>query len=120
MKSRFLISCLLLLLVLAGGAFAQMQVQRVCDEMTELLKASAGEEEATKFEAARVLWEKNQGFLSALVKHERVDAVSESFSRAGAFLSEATEDEYRAEVSQLIGRLWLIREYDQLTFRSIF
>lgn len=120
MKARFLIACLLLALVLSGGVLAQWQVQSTCDEITQLIEDSYGEEEVTRFEQARELWQKREAFLSALVRHDRIDAVSESFSRAGAFLSEQTEDEYQAEIAQLIGRLKLIREYDQVTFRSVF
>ena len=69
---------------------------------------------------AKQKWESHVVVLSVLIRHDRVDQVTESFARAEEFLKKGTEDECGAEIAQILTKLTWLREYDKPGFRSIF
>ena len=108
----------LLLAIGIGGVLALRRTERLCDALSAGLDASYSDGEA--FQQAYDLWKHNTSYFSALVSHDHVDAISDSFSMADGFLAEGTMDEYHAELGNLLQQLSLLREYDLLTVRSLF
>ena len=117
MRWRVWTACGLLLLAVCAGTVTQLWMQELCDSLCSTLWDEPWEQGVPK---ARQLWERHIVLLSVLIRHDRVDQVSEGFARAEAFLQMGTEDECRAEITGLIAKLTRLREYDKPGFRSIF
>ena len=117
MKWRVWTACGLLLLAVCVGTVVQFWVESLCDELCDVLREAP---QAQDLLWAKQQWEKHIVLLSVLIRHDRVDQVSEAFARAEAFLQMETEDECRAEIAGIISKLTWLREYDKPGFRSIF
>lgn len=106
----------MLALILCMGVYTQYRIELLCDDLHMLLAAETDE----SFWRAKHLWDRNVTVLSVFIRHDRIDNITESFARAGAFLSVGTTDEHQAEVAQLITELTWLQEYDRPNLRSIF
>lgn len=116
-KWRVWMACGLLLLAVCIGTITQIWIEDLCDELCYILRE---EPQSQGLPQAKQQWEKHIIVLSVLIRHDRVDQVSEAFARAEAFLQMGTEDECRAETAEVISKLTWLREYDRPGFRSIF
>ena len=112
MRWRIWVAVLLLAAVLTGGLVTRRRTEELCREMGSLLVSG-------EFERSYALWQECTPFFSALVTHDRVDAVSQSYARADAFFRAGTGDEYRSEMQNTLLQLSLLMDYDRLTVRSI-
>lgn len=117
MKMRVVLAFGLLALVLIAGYAAQYRMELFCDELRLLLKDTVSSE---SFLQAKKKWNNHVTALSVMIRHDRVDNITEAFSRAEAFLAAGTNDEFRAEVAQIISKLTWLREYDRPSVRSVF
>ncbi len=117
LKLRVALAFGLLALVLCVGSVTQYRMEGLCNELCDLLRdESAGE----SFSKAKERWSDHITLLSVMIRHDRIDNITEAFARAEAFLQADTEDEFRAEKAQIVSKLIWLREYDRPSFRSIF
>ena len=117
MKWRSWVACGMLVLILCVGLLIQYKIELLCNDLCQLIQR---DEEWESFTEAHTLWKDHITALSVLIRHDRIDNITESFARAEAFLQDDTIDEYRAEIAQLISKLVWLREYDRPSFRSVF
>ena len=117
MKWRVWVACGLLLAVVALGITTQYWIESLCDDLCRLLQTLPRENTLPE---AKERWEDRVLVLSMLIRHDRVDQVTEAFVRSEQFLQMGTEDECAAEIAEIMSRLKWLREYDKPNFRSIF
>jgi hypothetical protein len=81
-----------------------------------MLQAESGDDAALA--QAHAQWDGYAPWLCGFILHDVVNAVSESFTRAGA-LTPGSE-EYRAALAEVRARLEIMRDFDVPAWRSIF
>ena len=118
-KGKILLAWGILLAIPILGFFFQYRIEGLCTEIEHHLRQAEAMTAAPLKEAIE-LWEDHQKLLTALVTHEEVDAVRESLRRAMAFLEADNAEEYAAALSEARADLTVVRNFDQLTIRSIF
>ncbi|MBR4971587.1 MAG: DUF4363 family protein [Oscillospiraceae bacterium] len=116
-KWRVWVACGLLLAVVVAGIATQYWIESLCDDLCRLLQTLPREQTLPE---AKERWEHQVLVLSMLIRHDRVDQVTEAFARAEQFLRMGTEDECEAEIAEILSRLKWLRQYDKPNFRSIF
>lgn len=117
MKWRVWLAIGLLVFATSTGVLIQRRIENLCTELCASLQDRHIEEE---FQKAKQMWEEKATMLSIWIRHDRVDYITESFAKAEAFLKSDTEDEFRAELAQLMSKIKLLKQYDHPDLRSIF
>ena len=117
MKWRVWLAIGLLILATSAGLLIQYHIESFCVELCESLREDRVD---VCFQKAKKQWEEKATMLSVWIRHDRVDYITESFSRAEAFLESNTEDEFHAELAQIVSKIYLLKQYDRPDLRSIF
>ena len=120
MKLRVVISVLILVSVLVLGIFTVTLIKDFCGELIKLTDQAGESMSINILDSVKDRWNKKANILSALIPHEHVDEVTLSISRAHAFLVSGNEDEYKAEIAEIIRQLEVVKRYDFPNMRSIF
>lgn len=110
-------ACGLLLAILIAGSLTQWYMETLCRDLQQQLQENTSQQD---FLSAKQRWEEHVAVLSMLIRHDRIDNITEAFARADSFRKKGTEDEYRAEVAQIISKLTWLSQYDRPNLRSIF
>ena len=112
MRWRVWVAVLLLAAVLGGGCFLRARTAALCRELGGRLAAG-------DFEGSWSLCRGELPFFSAVVTHDRIDALSACYARAAAFRRAGAREDYAAEVQNALLLLSLLMEYDRPSVRSI-
>jgi len=120
MKVRIIISVVILVSVLTAGTLIVNKVRIFCSDLIELTDEASETLSVQALDSIKERWDKKTNLLSALIPHEHIDAVTLSIYRARAFLLSQNEDEYKAEIAEVIRQLKIVKQYDFPTVRSIF
>ncbi len=125
MRWHTITACLLLAAILLGGVLFSHHVSARCDQMSDLLSRSrdvviqTGHDTDARLKEAEALWQNELPLLSALLIHDRIDQISQTFAEARGFLEAENFDEYLAVLGDLLFSLRMVGDYDALSLRNL-
>ena len=119
-KGKTILAWVILLAIPITGFFLQRHIDTVCTDISVLLHQAGQEISPRTLEQAMELWKNHQLVLTTMVPHEEVDAVTQSFQRALAFLYADNTEEFHATIAETLADLEVVRNFDRPSIRTIF
>ena len=123
---RLFIAVGLLVLLLTGAAVNAGVLTRLTGELTEQLEQAQALAEADRWDeavactrAVRVRWQAHLPYLSVVIRHGDSDRVQQELETALRLLERRSRLEYTQVNTQLILRLELLAEAEQLTLANV-
>jgi len=120
MWGRVIVAVLLVAAILTGGLLSLRHIENVCGEVTrQVMEADKSADEAA-LKSAFDNWKKHESYFSAVIPHNRVDAVTVAFQRSIGYCETKTTEEYHASLLELVQLINMVERFDRLSSRNIF
>lgn len=125
MHWRVILAAFIIAALLAGGLLSLRHTASLCSLVSaplEQLSAQLQREapaDLTLLQQAMEIWQRGLPYLSSVLSHDRLDAVSGALFRAEGFLKAGDSGEALAEVRDALWQLSLLGQYDKPTVRSL-
>lgn len=125
MQWRVILAAFIIAALLAGGLLSLRHTASLCSRVSaplEQLSAQLQREapaDLTLLQQAMEVWQQSLPYLSSVLAHDRLDAVSGALFRAEGFLKAEDGGEALAEVRDALWQLSLLGQYDKPTVRSL-
>lgn len=125
MHWRVILAAFIIAALLAGGLLSLRHTASLCSLVSaplEQLSAQLQREapaDLTLLQQAMEIWQRGLPYLSSILSHDRLDAVSGALFRAEGFLKAEDGGEALAEVRDALWQLSLLGQYDKPTVRSL-
>lgn len=125
MHWRVILAAFIIAALLAGGLLSLRHTASLCslvssplEQLSAQLQQKAPADLALLQQAMEV-WQQSLPYLSSVLAHDRLDAVSGALFRAEGFLKAEDGGEALAEVRDALWQLSLLGQYDKPTVRSL-
>lgn len=125
MQWRVILAAFIIAALLAGGLLSLRHTASLCSLVSaplEQLSAQLQREapaDLTLLQQAMEVWQQSLPYLSSVLSHDRLDAISGALFRAEGFLKAGDSGEALAEVRDALWQLSLLGQYDKPTVRSL-
>ena len=125
MHWRVILAAFIIAALLAGGLLSLRHTASLCSRVSaplEQLSAQLQREapaDLALLQQAMEIWQRGLPYLSSILSHDRLDAISGALFRAEGFLKAEDGGEALAEVRDALWQLSLLGQYDKPTVRSL-
>lgn len=117
MRWRVLTALLIIGMIMTGGIYCRSRIAEICEQMEVLLRQQP---DGTALDDALQLWEDSLPLLSSLLHHQRLDEVGQNLARSAGVLQAGDSGQYTAQIHALLYMLSDIREYDHISWKTLF
>lgn len=125
MHWRVILAAFIIAALLAGGLLSLRHTASLCslvsaplEQLSAQLQQKAPADLAL-LQQAMEIWQRGLPYLSSVLSHDRLDAISGALFRAEGFLKAEDGGEALAEVRDALWQLSLLGQYDKPTVRSL-
>ena len=123
---RLVLSCFILLLLLASSLFSGRHINNLCSGYIHDLTAAHQLAAKNDWDQARIItqkvyqdWDDRDFLLHTLLRHSDTDQILLSFRSVHEYLLLEEMDEYSAANAQLITQMELLAETEQPTLKNV-
>ena len=123
MWGRVVLATSFVVLILVGGFLSLNHIMKVCTQISQQVLSQSdknAQPDESVIKSAFNEWKKHESYFSAVIPHNRVDAVTVAFQSAIGYCETNTAEEYHASLLELIQLIDLVARFDRLSSRNIF
>lgn len=125
MQWRVILAACIIAGLLAGGLVSLRHTAKLCTQVSSPLEQLSAQlqqkapADLALLQQAMEIWQRGLPYLSSILSHDRLDAISGALFRAEGFLKAGDSGEALAEVRDALWQLSLLGQYDKPTVRSL-
>lgn len=125
MHWRVILAAFIIAALLAGGLVSLHHTAKLCTQVSSPLEQLSAQlqqkapADLALLQQAMEIWQRGLPYLSSVLSHDRLDAISGALFRAEGFLKAEDGGEALAEVRDALWQLSLLGQYDKPTVRSL-
>lgn len=125
MQWRVILAACIIAGLLAGGLVSLHHTAKLCTQVSSPLEQLSAQlqqkapADLALLQKAMEIWQRGLPYLSSVLSHDRLDAISGALFRAEGFLKAGDSGEALAEVRDALWQLSLLGQYDQPAVRSL-
>mgnify|MGYP000160594975 FL=1 len=125
MHWRVILAAFIIAALLAGGLVSLHHTAKLCTQVSSPLEQLSAQlqqkapADLALLQQAMEIWQRGLPYLSSVLAHDRLDAISGALFRAEGFLKAGDSGEALAEVRDALWQLSLLGQYDKPTVRSL-
>ncbi len=125
MQWRVILAACIIAALLAGGLVSLHHTAKLCTQVSSPLEQLSAQlqqkapADLALLQQAMEIWQRGLPYLSSVLSHDRLDAISGALFRAEGFLKAGDSGEALAEVRDALWQLSLLGQYDKPTVRSL-
>lgn len=125
MHWRVILAACIIAGLLAGGLVSLHHTAKLCTQVSSPLEQLSAQlqqkapADLALLQQAMEIWQRGLPYLSSVLSHDRLDAISGALFRAEGFLKAGDSGEALAEVRDALWQLSLLGQYDQPAVRSL-
>ncbi len=125
MQWRVILAAFIIAALLAGGLVSLHHTAKLCTQVSSPLEQLSAQlqqkapADLALLQQAMEIWQRGLPYLSSVLSHDRLDAISGALFRAEGFLKAGDSGEALAEVRDALWQLSLLGQYDKPTVRSL-
>ena len=113
MNAKLFLGAAFLALIILFGILSLVYTSRICEDIEKALSTD-------DIESAEKIWIKHRNTLAMFYPHSKTDELSMSFIKARISKDCGDRQGYESEKELLLFGLYLLKQYDVPTLRSIF
>ena len=119
MSFRLKLSIIALSLVIILGTISLVYINRACNNILDIINNAERNPSINEMLKLKKEWNTLSFYLSITIPHNHIDEVCEALDRSIMFLKYGTEDEFAAELSNILAGVKIIKNYDKPSLRTV-